>query len=156
MRGAGCTFNDIVDVDFVVQWRVDLSYAEGVRDFLFNVQDQEATVKAVAESAMREVAGRRPLNDILNDLRFSFASLIAIWTSLFPPMALMVFGILALGGGVREAGAVVFAAAVFSAADWVFLVLRFAEDAEGDETMVQGLVDLPVRSMAKALLKRYL
>lgn len=48
---------NIIDVDFVVQWRVDLSYADGVRDFLFNVRDPEATVKAVAESAMREVVG---------------------------------------------------------------------------------------------------
>ena len=48
---------NIIDVDFVVQWRVDLSYADGVRDFLFNVRDPQATVKAVAESAMREVVG---------------------------------------------------------------------------------------------------
>lgn len=56
---------NIVDVDFVVQWRVDLSYPEGVRDFLFNVRDPEGTVKAVAESAMREVVGTTELIPII-------------------------------------------------------------------------------------------
>lgn len=56
---------NIVDVDFTVQWRVDLTYADGVRDFLFNVRDPESTVKAVAESAMREVVGTTELQPII-------------------------------------------------------------------------------------------
>ena len=56
---------NIVDVDFVVQWRVDVTYPEGVRDFLFNVRDPQGTVKAVAESAMREVVGTSELQPII-------------------------------------------------------------------------------------------
>lgn len=56
---------NIVDVDFVVQWRVDVSYPEGVRDFLFNVRDPQGTVKAVAESAMREVVGTSELQPLI-------------------------------------------------------------------------------------------
>jgi len=56
---------NIVEVDFVVQWRVDLSYPDGVRDYLFNVRNPESTVKAVAESAMREVVGTTELQPII-------------------------------------------------------------------------------------------
>ena len=48
---------NIVDVDFSVLWRVK---PNGVGDYLFNIQNPEGTVKAVAESAMREVIGARP------------------------------------------------------------------------------------------------
>jgi membrane protease subunit HflK len=47
---------NIIDVDFEVFWRID-----NIGKYLFNIQYQEDTVKAVAESAMREVIGRRPL-----------------------------------------------------------------------------------------------
>jgi modulator of FtsH protease HflK len=56
---------NIVEVDFVVQWRVDLTYPDGVRDFLFNVRDPDGTVKSVAESAMREVVGLTDLQPII-------------------------------------------------------------------------------------------
>ena len=46
---------NIVDVDFAVLWRIK---PNGVGDFLFNIQNPEGTVKAVAESAMRDVIGR--------------------------------------------------------------------------------------------------
>ena len=46
---------NIVDVDFTVLWRIK---PNGVGNFLFNIQNPEGTVKAVAESAMREVIGR--------------------------------------------------------------------------------------------------
>ena len=46
---------NIVDVDFTVLWRIK---PKGSADFLFNIQNPEGTVKAVAESAMREVIGR--------------------------------------------------------------------------------------------------
>jgi hypothetical protein len=97
------------------------------------------------------------LNDILNDLRFSFASVLAIWFSLFVPTMLIGGGIVALGGGWREFGAVVFAAAVFSAADWLYLVLRFADDADSiDGAELDELMDSPVLSMARFLGRRYL
>jgi modulator of FtsH protease HflK len=53
---------NIVDVDFAVQWRVK---PDGLGDYLFNIQAPEGTVKAVAESAMREVIGRSNLGPIL-------------------------------------------------------------------------------------------
>jgi membrane protease subunit HflK len=57
---------NIVDVDFTVFWRVK---AKGVGDFLFNIQQPENTVKAVAESAMREVIGRSEIQPILTGAR---------------------------------------------------------------------------------------
>jgi membrane protease subunit HflK len=55
---------NIVDVDFTVFWVV-AEGASGVTDFRFNMQNPETTVKAVAESAMREVIGRSELEPIL-------------------------------------------------------------------------------------------
>jgi len=53
---------NIVDVDFSVLWRIKPS---GVGDYLFNIQNPEGTVKAVAESAMREVIGRSEIQQVL-------------------------------------------------------------------------------------------
>ncbi len=57
---------NIVDVDFTVFWLIN---SESAEDFLFNVQNPEATVKAVGESTMREVVGRTNLEDILTQSR---------------------------------------------------------------------------------------
>jgi len=57
---------NIVDVDFSVLWRVKPT---GVGDYLFNIQSPEGTVKAVAESAMREVVGRSEIQPILTGAR---------------------------------------------------------------------------------------
>jgi len=57
---------NIVDVDFSVFWLIK---AAGVGDFLFNIQNPEGTVKAVAESAMREVIGRNDIQGILTGQR---------------------------------------------------------------------------------------
>lgn len=57
---------NIVDVNFSVLWRVK---PNAVGDYLFNVQAPEATVKAVAESTMREVIGRSNIQAILTDAR---------------------------------------------------------------------------------------
>jgi membrane protease subunit HflK len=57
---------NIVDVDFSVLWRVEPSR---VADYLFNIQVPEGTVKAVAESAMREVIGRSTIQPILTGAR---------------------------------------------------------------------------------------
>ncbi|MBO0343662.1 FtsH protease activity modulator HflK [Roseibium limicola] len=55
---------NIVDVGFKVQWRIK-NTSEGIANFLFNIQNPEGTVKAVAESAMREVVGRSQIDAIL-------------------------------------------------------------------------------------------
>src|SRR5213083_1531806 len=57
---------NIVDVDFTVLWRIKPG---GVSDYLFNIQNPEGTVKAVAESAMREVIGRSQIQPILTGAR---------------------------------------------------------------------------------------
>lgn len=49
---------NIVDVDFQVQWKIGDSVA-----YLFNIRDPEATVKRAAESAMREVVGQSSFDD---------------------------------------------------------------------------------------------
>lgn len=51
---------NIVDMDFSVQYRV-----RNPRDFLFSLSDPEETVKQVAESAVRQVAGRNVMDFIL-------------------------------------------------------------------------------------------
>ena len=57
---------NIVDVDFAVLWRIK---PDGVGDFLFNIQNPEGTVKAVAESAMRDVIGRSEIQPFLTGAR---------------------------------------------------------------------------------------
>jgi modulator of FtsH protease HflK len=57
---------NIVDVDFSVFWLIK---SNGVSDYLFNIQNPEGTVKAVAESAMREVIGRLQIQPILTGAR---------------------------------------------------------------------------------------
>ncbi len=53
---------NIVDVSFSVLWRVN-----NPKQFLFDVESPAAMVRKTAESAMREVVGRRPANDIFRD-----------------------------------------------------------------------------------------
>jgi len=53
---------NIADVKFVVIWQIDPLHPE---DYAFNIANQRDTVKAVAESAMREVIGRGQIQRIL-------------------------------------------------------------------------------------------
>jgi membrane protease subunit HflK len=55
---------NIVDVDFSVFWIIN-----NAGRYLFNIQNPEGTVKAVAESAMREVIGRAQIQPILTGAR---------------------------------------------------------------------------------------
>ena len=55
---------NIVDVQFSVFWVIG-----NAPDFLFNVQQPDGTIKAVAESAMREVIGRNQIQPILTGAR---------------------------------------------------------------------------------------
>jgi membrane protease subunit HflK len=57
---------NIVDVDFSVLWKIKPT---NVGDYLFNIQNPEGTVKAVAESAMREVIGQSNIQPILTGAR---------------------------------------------------------------------------------------
>jgi membrane protease subunit HflK len=53
---------NIADVKFRVIWQIDPLKPE---DYAFNVRNPPETVKAVAESAMREIVGRTPIQRIL-------------------------------------------------------------------------------------------
>ena len=55
---------NIVDVNYKVQWRIKDAVA-----YLFNIEDPEGTVKAVAESAMREAVGAGKIDEILTENR---------------------------------------------------------------------------------------
>ncbi|KQN70110.1 FtsH protease activity modulator HflK [Devosia sp. BK] len=55
---------NIVSVQFSVFWAVNDPIA-----YLFNVRDQEAMIRYAAESAMREVVGRRPAQEVYSDDR---------------------------------------------------------------------------------------
>lgn len=51
---------NIVDIDFSVIWQISEA-----KDFLFNLEDPVGAVKAVSESAMREVIGKNDLQPII-------------------------------------------------------------------------------------------
>ncbi|MEM6626298.1 MAG: FtsH protease activity modulator HflK [Pseudomonadota bacterium] len=51
---------NIVDIDYTVFWKVN-----SPQEFLFNVKDPAATLRTVAESAMREVVGKGELQPII-------------------------------------------------------------------------------------------
>jgi membrane protease subunit HflK len=55
---------NIVDVNFTVGWVI-----KDAADYLFNVENQEQTIKAVAESAMREIVGQTEIEPILTQDR---------------------------------------------------------------------------------------
>ena len=55
---------NIVDIHFVVQWKIS-----DPAQFLFNIRDPEATVKAAAESVMREIVGQSPIVEVTTEGR---------------------------------------------------------------------------------------
>jgi membrane protease subunit HflK len=55
---------NIVDVKFSVLWSVTDPVA-----YLFNVRDPDDMVRSIGESAMREIVGRRPAQDVFRDNR---------------------------------------------------------------------------------------
>jgi membrane protease subunit HflK len=67
---------NIVDVGFKVLWRIR-DTRDGITNYLFNIQDPESTVKAVAESAMREVVGSSKIDSILTENRVSIQNDVA-------------------------------------------------------------------------------
>ena len=52
---------NIIDIDFVVQWRI-----KNLREYLFNIRDPDVTTKLAAESAIREVIGQTTLEEALS------------------------------------------------------------------------------------------
>jgi modulator of FtsH protease HflK len=65
---------NIVDVDFAVFWVVK---PQGAGAYRFNISNPEGTVKAVAESAMREVVGRSDIQPILTGARQNIETAVA-------------------------------------------------------------------------------
>jgi membrane protease subunit HflK len=61
---------NIIDIDFDAVWQVNAARAQ---DFAFNLQNPQGTIKSVAESAMREVVGRRNIQAILTTEQASVA-----------------------------------------------------------------------------------
>ncbi len=55
---------NVVDIDFDIQWLI-----KDASQFLFNLRDQEGTIKIVAESALREVVGQATLQNVLTSGR---------------------------------------------------------------------------------------
>ncbi len=55
---------NIIDINFVVFWRI-----RDAQKYLFNIQNPETTVKEVAESAMRDVAGQSDIQPLLTGAR---------------------------------------------------------------------------------------
>jgi modulator of FtsH protease HflK len=60
---------NIIDIDVTIFWRINNASA-----FLFNTANPEALVRAVAESSMREVIGRTPIQPALTELRAQIES----------------------------------------------------------------------------------
>ncbi len=57
---------NVADLDFTVLWKI-----RDAGEFLFKIRDPEPTVRIAAESAMREVVGRTPLQTLLTTGRVS-------------------------------------------------------------------------------------
>jgi membrane protease subunit HflK len=55
---------NIIDIDFAIFWRI-----RDAGDFLFNTRNPEETVKSAAESVMREVIGKTPIQPALTEAR---------------------------------------------------------------------------------------
>jgi membrane protease subunit HflK len=58
---------NIVDINFTVFWDIDT--LQNAQNYLFNMVDPDGTVKAAAESAMREVVGQSNIQDLLTQGR---------------------------------------------------------------------------------------
>lgn len=60
---------NIIDIDLVIQWNI-----KSAEDYLFNIRDQENTIKKVAESAIREVVGQTLMFPIITTNRPAVAA----------------------------------------------------------------------------------
>lgn len=57
---------NLIEIDYSIQYRID---EDKVNDYLFSVASPQNTVRQVSESVMRQVAGTRTLNFIINENR---------------------------------------------------------------------------------------
>ncbi|MDQ2140169.1 FtsH protease activity modulator HflK [Alcaligenaceae bacterium A4P071] len=64
------TDENIVDMQFVVQYRLR---GDGAPDYLFKTRDPDASVRQAAETAMREIVGKRPMDSVLYEGRTEVA-----------------------------------------------------------------------------------
>jgi membrane protease subunit HflK len=64
---------NIIDIDFAVLWHI-----RDASQFLFNTRNPEVTIKAVAESMMREVIGRTPIQPALTDARLQIENAVMV------------------------------------------------------------------------------
>ena len=64
---------NIIDINFSVFWRI-----KDARDFLFNTRNPADTVRAAAESMMRQVIGRTPIQPALTEARASIEQDVAV------------------------------------------------------------------------------
>ncbi len=62
---------NIVDVQYVVQYRL---MADGAPSYLFNTANPDESVRQAAETAMREIVGRKPMDFVLYSGRTEVAS----------------------------------------------------------------------------------
>lgn len=62
---------NIVDVQFTVQYRI--KPGEGAKDYVFHIRNPELTVTQTAESAMREVVGRKTMDSVLFESKAEIA-----------------------------------------------------------------------------------
>ncbi len=69
---------NIVDMQFTVQYRI--KPGQGARDYVFNIRQPERTVVQAAESAMREVVGRKTMDSVLFESKAEIAE--AVRTSM--------------------------------------------------------------------------
>ncbi len=60
---------NIVDIDFTVLWRIS-----DLNNFIFNVDETPIAVRAVAESAMREIVGKNDLEGIITTERLKITT----------------------------------------------------------------------------------
>lgn len=58
--------DNIVDIDFTVLWRIN-----DLKDYIFEVKEPAVALRAVAESAMREVVGKSELDKIITTDRLA-------------------------------------------------------------------------------------
>ncbi|ALM83736.1 FtsH protease activity modulator HflK [Bordetella sp. N] len=65
------TDENIVDMQFVVQYRLR---ADGAPDYLFRTRDPDESVRQAAETAMREIVGKKPMDYVLYEGRTNVAT----------------------------------------------------------------------------------
>ena len=60
---------NIADIDFEVQWKIG-----DVEEYLFNIKDQQSTIRNATASVIREVIAHKKIDDILANKKFEIES----------------------------------------------------------------------------------